>query len=89
MTDVTYKTHKHGSTQTMSSTVECWVHTELKKGGIESQLSKLQGVVAMLADNMIGQRPELLGELADEIECDGTDHKIDPWQSFSLEEERK
>lgn len=53
-----------------------WIETNLKSGGIETQLRNLQETVAILGEHLLSQKPELLADIAEAIDCDGYNHEL-------------
>lgn len=56
--------------------IRWWIESNLKKGGIESQLERLHNLLAIIGDQWLAANPEQVGEVATAIECEGHRHKI-------------
>lgn len=56
--------------------IQYWIQSNLRKGGIESQIRKLRDLLAVVGEQWLLENPQRLGEVAEAIECEGTKHKL-------------
>ncbi len=53
-----------------------WIESNLKKGGIEQQIKKLQALFSVVGAKFLMDNPDEVGAVACAIECEGKLHRI-------------
>lgn len=56
--------------------IQWWIESNLKKGGIESQVEKLRNLMAIIGEKFLIDNPSCVENVASAIECEGYRHKI-------------
>jgi hypothetical protein len=56
--------------------IQWWIEFNLKKDGIESQVEKLQNLLAIIGEKFLIDNPSCVENVASAIECQGYRHKI-------------
>lgn len=56
--------------------IDYWIESNLKKGGIEQQIKKLQALFSVVGAQFLIDNPDKVAEVAHAIECDGRLHRI-------------
>lgn len=56
--------------------IQWWIESNLKKGGIESQVEKLRNLLAIVGEKFLVDNPNCGENVASAIECEGYRHKI-------------
>lgn len=59
-----------------SDDVGYWIGSNLKKGGIEQQIKKLQALFSVVGAKFLMDNPDEVGAVACAIECEGKRHRI-------------
>ena len=70
------RTRFRGDTQHEQDSIYWWIESNLKKGGIESQVEKLRNILAIVGEQWLVANPQRVDEVAKAIECEGYRHKI-------------
>lgn len=73
---VEWKAVYRGSEVERFESLPSWVTENLKSGGIESQLEKMQKLVAMMATEWLSSREHRIGDAVEALGVDGYGHKI-------------
>lgn len=56
--------------------IQWWIKSNLKKGGIESQVEKLRSMLAIVGEKFLIDNPGCVEDVASAIECEGYRHNI-------------
>lgn len=56
--------------------IHWWIKSNLKNGGIESQVEKLQNLLSIVCEKFLIDNPGCVENVASAIECEGYRHKI-------------
>ena len=75
--DIKYdKTNSRGDLETEQGSIDCWIESAIKDGGIESQIKKLIAVVAIVGEQWLIANPDRVDDIAYAIDSEGHGHKI-------------
>ena len=70
------RTAFRGDTVHDQDSIHWWLNSNLKKGGIESQVQKLRDLLAIIGEQWLVANPTRVEEVATAIVCEGYRHKI-------------
>lgn len=70
------RTRYCGDTANEQDSIHWWIESNLKQGGIESQVQKLRNLLAIIGEQWLVANPQRVDEVASAIECEGHRHKI-------------
>lgn len=77
---ITYLRRGNG-TATQQDPIGYWIASNLRNGGIEAQITKLQNLLAIIGEQLLIDHPEKVIEVANAIDCEGARHKIARYES--------
>ena len=70
------KTSFRGEIEMEQDSIHWWIESNLKEGGIESQVQKLRNLLAIVGEQWLVANPQRVDDVATAIECEGYRHKV-------------